>query len=112
MLGTTLAATLKGQVLPIPGGVLIRDGAGRLLGAMAAAGDAPDNDESAAPGKSAKAAASGERFHAAANTRCSIPSASATASWVRLPSCTLSPRARPVSSASAFCHPRSAIDLT
>jgi uncharacterized protein GlcG (DUF336 family) len=48
LLGTTLAATLKGQVLPIPGGVLIRDGAGRLLGAMAAAGDAPDNDETAA----------------------------------------------------------------
>jgi uncharacterized protein GlcG (DUF336 family) len=48
LLGTTLAATLKGQVLPIPGAVLIRDGAGRVLGAIAAAGDAPDNDESAA----------------------------------------------------------------
>jgi uncharacterized protein GlcG (DUF336 family) len=48
LLGASLAATLKGQVLPIPGAVLIRDGAGRLLGAIAAAGDAPDNDEAAA----------------------------------------------------------------
>ena len=48
LLGTTLAATLQGQVLPIPGAVLIRDGGGRLLGAIAAAGDAPDNDEAAA----------------------------------------------------------------
>jgi uncharacterized protein GlcG (DUF336 family) len=48
LLGTTLAATLNGQVLPIPGAVLIRDGGGRLLGAVAAAGDAPDRDEAAA----------------------------------------------------------------
>jgi uncharacterized protein GlcG (DUF336 family) len=43
-----LASTLHGQVLPIPGAVLIRDGDGQLLGAIAAAGDAPDNDEAAA----------------------------------------------------------------
>jgi uncharacterized protein GlcG (DUF336 family) len=48
LLGATLAATLQGQVLPIPGAVLIRDPGGRLLGAIAAAGDAPDNDEAAA----------------------------------------------------------------
>jgi uncharacterized protein GlcG (DUF336 family) len=48
LLGTSLAATLNGQVLPIPGAVLIRDGGGRLLGAIAAAGDAPDGDEAAA----------------------------------------------------------------
>jgi uncharacterized protein GlcG (DUF336 family) len=48
LLGTTLAATLHGQVLPIPGAVLIRDAAGRVRGAIAAAGDAPDNDETAA----------------------------------------------------------------
>ncbi len=48
LLGTTLAATLRGQVLPIPGAVLIRDAAGRVQGAIAAAGDAPDNDEAAA----------------------------------------------------------------
>jgi uncharacterized protein GlcG (DUF336 family) len=48
LLGTTLAATLHGQVLPIPGAVLIRDGGGRVLGAIAAAGDVPDHDEAAA----------------------------------------------------------------
>lgn len=48
LLGTTLAATLKGQVLPIPGAVLIRDATGRTLGVIAAAGDMPDNDEAAA----------------------------------------------------------------
>jgi uncharacterized protein GlcG (DUF336 family) len=48
LLGTALAATLGGQMLPIPGAVLIRDRGGRLLGAIAAAGDAPDNDEAAA----------------------------------------------------------------
>ena len=44
----TLSTTLAGQMLPIPGAVLIRDDAGRIIGAIAAAGDAPDNDEAAA----------------------------------------------------------------
>jgi uncharacterized protein GlcG (DUF336 family) len=44
----TLAATMNGQMLPIPGAVLINDPAGRVIGAIAAAGDAPDNDEAAA----------------------------------------------------------------
>lgn len=48
LLGTTLAVTLAGQVLPIPGAVLIHNGAGQIRGAIAAAGDAPDNDEAAA----------------------------------------------------------------
>jgi uncharacterized protein GlcG (DUF336 family) len=48
LLATALAATLHGQVLPIPGAVLIRDARGRVQGAIAAAGDAPDNDEAAA----------------------------------------------------------------
>jgi uncharacterized protein GlcG (DUF336 family) len=48
LLGTTLAATLRGQVLPIPGAVLIRGAGDDLLGVIAAAGDAPDNDEAAA----------------------------------------------------------------
>ena len=48
LVGATLAATLNGQMLPIPGAVLIHDTAGGLLGAIAAAGDAPDNDEAAA----------------------------------------------------------------
>ncbi len=48
LLGATLAATLQGQVLPVPGAVLIRDARGRVHGAIAAAGDMPDNDEAAA----------------------------------------------------------------
>lgn len=48
LLGATLAATLKGQVLPIPGALLIRAAGGRVLGSIAAAGDAPDRDEAAA----------------------------------------------------------------
>jgi len=44
----TLAATLKGQMLPIPGALLIKDAKGHLVGAIAAAGDSPDNDEAAA----------------------------------------------------------------
>jgi uncharacterized protein GlcG (DUF336 family) len=48
LLGATLAATLQGQLLPIPGAVLIRDSQQRVVGAIAAAGDAPDNDEAAA----------------------------------------------------------------
>ncbi len=44
----TLAETLKGQMLPIPGAVLIHDSKGRVVGAITAAGDSPDNDEAAA----------------------------------------------------------------
>jgi uncharacterized protein GlcG (DUF336 family) len=32
-------------ILPVPGGVLIRDGEGRLLGAVGVSGDTSDNDE-------------------------------------------------------------------
>lgn len=32
-------------ILPVPGGVLIRDGEGRLLGAVGISGDTSDNDE-------------------------------------------------------------------
>jgi uncharacterized protein GlcG (DUF336 family) len=48
LLGASLAGTLHGQMLPIPGAVLLHDAAGRPAGAIAAAGDAPDNDEAAA----------------------------------------------------------------
>jgi uncharacterized protein GlcG (DUF336 family) len=48
LLGTTLAATLQGQVLPIPGALLIRVANGHILGAVAAAGDMPESDEAAA----------------------------------------------------------------
>lgn len=32
-------------ILPVPGGVLIRDGAGKILGAVGVTGDTSDNDE-------------------------------------------------------------------
>ena len=37
-----------GALVPVPGGVLIRDGAGALLGAVGISGDTSDNDEAAA----------------------------------------------------------------
>lgn len=37
-----------GQLVPVPGGVLIRDAEGALLGAVGISGDTSDNDETAA----------------------------------------------------------------
>jgi len=37
-----------GALIPVPGGVLVRDGAGTLLGAVGVSGDTSDNDEAAA----------------------------------------------------------------
>ncbi len=37
-----------GALIPVPGGVLVRDGAGALLGAVGVSGDTSDNDEIAA----------------------------------------------------------------
>lgn len=37
-----------GDMVPVPGGVLIRDDAGTLLGAIGISGDTSDNDETAA----------------------------------------------------------------
>ena len=37
-----------GDMVPVPGGVLIRDDAGQLLGAIGISGDTSDNDEAAA----------------------------------------------------------------
>ena len=37
-----------GSLIPVPGGVLVRDGAGVLLGAVGISGDTSDNDEAAA----------------------------------------------------------------
>ena len=34
--------------MPVPGGVLVRDGSGSLLGAVGVSGDTSDNDEAAA----------------------------------------------------------------
>ncbi|MBN1239852.1 MAG: heme-binding protein, partial [Gammaproteobacteria bacterium] len=40
-----LAATAQGKFLPQPGGVLIRDADGRILGAAGASGGTGDEDE-------------------------------------------------------------------
>ena len=37
-----------GSLIPVPGGVLIRDSAGTLVGAIGISGDTSDNDEAAA----------------------------------------------------------------
>jgi uncharacterized protein GlcG (DUF336 family) len=37
-----------GQLVPVPGGVLINDAAGKLIGAVGVSGDTSDNDEIAA----------------------------------------------------------------
>jgi uncharacterized protein GlcG (DUF336 family) len=39
-----LAAMSGGRMVPLPGGVLIRDGEGRLLGAVGVSGDISDRD--------------------------------------------------------------------
>ena len=43
--GPSVIAALNGRVILLPGGVLIDDGDGATIGAIGAAGDAPDNDE-------------------------------------------------------------------
>ena len=40
-----LAAASGGKIIPNPGGVLIRDGDGKILGAVGISGDLPDRDE-------------------------------------------------------------------
>lgn len=35
----------RGAIIPVPGGVLIRDAAGTLIGAVGVSGDTSDNDE-------------------------------------------------------------------
>jgi uncharacterized protein GlcG (DUF336 family) len=37
-----------GSLVPVPGGVLIRDGGGRVIGGVGISGDTSDNDEAAA----------------------------------------------------------------
>ena len=49
-----------GQVVPVPGGVLIRDGRGRLMGAVGVTGDTSDNDADAALAGLAAAGLTGE----------------------------------------------------
>lgn len=45
---TAAGAALGGQMVPVPGGVLVRDAKGRVLGAVGVTGDTSDNDAAAA----------------------------------------------------------------
>ena len=40
-----LAAASQGRFVPVPGGVLVRDGSGAVIGAVGISGDASDKDE-------------------------------------------------------------------
>jgi uncharacterized protein GlcG (DUF336 family) len=42
---TSLAAIFPKGIIPVPGGVLIRDAAGTIIGAVGVTGDTSDNDE-------------------------------------------------------------------
>ncbi|NIR29649.1 MAG: heme-binding protein [Gammaproteobacteria bacterium] len=43
-----IATASGGKVVPVPGGVLVRDDAGALIGAVGISGDTSDNDEACA----------------------------------------------------------------
>lgn len=43
-----VTAAFGGALVPVPGGVLVRDGDGALVGAVGVTGDTSDNDETAA----------------------------------------------------------------
>jgi uncharacterized protein GlcG (DUF336 family) len=43
-----LAGVIQGGLAPAPGGVLVRDAAGELIGAVGVSGDVSDNDEASA----------------------------------------------------------------
>src|SRR5882757_3050890 len=43
-----IASTSGGRLIPVPGGVLIRDASGCLVGAVGISGDLPDKDEACA----------------------------------------------------------------
>src|SRR5262249_23046344 len=45
---TTLAAVSQGRLVPVPGGVLIKDASGDIVGAVGISGDTSDNDEKCA----------------------------------------------------------------
>ena len=45
---TALNGAFDGKVLPVPGGVIVKDGRGRTVGAVGATGDTSDNDAAAA----------------------------------------------------------------
>jgi uncharacterized protein GlcG (DUF336 family) len=41
-------SAIGGSLVPVPGGVLVKDAGGKLLGAVGVSGDTSDNDEAAA----------------------------------------------------------------
>jgi uncharacterized protein GlcG (DUF336 family) len=45
--GPSVLGVLQGRIMLLAGGVLVRDSANEIIGAIGAAGDAPDNDEAA-----------------------------------------------------------------
>ena len=45
---SAVAAALGGRLFPVPGGVLLRDAAGTVVGAIGVSGDSSVNDEAAA----------------------------------------------------------------
>ena len=45
---TALASVSGGRIAPVPGGVLIKDDEGDIIGAVGISGDLPDNDETCA----------------------------------------------------------------
>lgn len=45
---TAAAAAIGGSLVPVPGGVLVRDADGTVLGAVGVTGDTSDNDEACA----------------------------------------------------------------
>ena len=48
MFVTAVAAVAEGRLVPVPGGVLVRDASGAVIGAVGISGDNSDNDEIAA----------------------------------------------------------------
>lgn len=45
---TALAVASQGRIMPVAGGVLIRDGEGEIIGAVGVSGDTEDNDDACA----------------------------------------------------------------
>lgn len=41
-------SAIGGSLIPVPGGVLVRDGAGKIIGVVGVSGDTSDNDEACA----------------------------------------------------------------
>lgn len=45
---TSLIAMSNGELVPVPGGVLVRDATGAVVGAVGVSGASPDDDEACA----------------------------------------------------------------